>query len=71
MQENNIKNVETEKELNEILRLRREKLSALKESGNDPYVITKFDFNSDSCCYILQQLAGPATTGDFANVCRR
>ena len=48
MQENNIKNVETEKELNEILRLRREKLSALKEAGNDPYVITKFDFNSDS-----------------------
>ena len=48
MQENNIKNVETEKEFNEILRLRREKLSALKEAGNDPYVITKFDFNSDS-----------------------
>ncbi len=37
-----------EQELNEILRLRREKLSALKESGNDPYTITKFDFDSNS-----------------------
>ena len=37
-----------ELELNEILRLRREKLNALKESGNDPYKITKYDFDSDS-----------------------
>ena len=29
--------------LNEILRLRREKLSALQEAGKDPFVITKFD----------------------------
>ena len=37
-----------ELELNEILRLRREKLNALKEAGNDPYKITKYDFDSDS-----------------------
>ena len=37
-----------ELELNEILRLRREKLNALKESGNDPYKVTKYDFDSDS-----------------------
>lgn len=40
--------VGSEQELNEILRLRREKLSALKESGNDPYAVTKYDFDSDS-----------------------
>ncbi len=48
-QNNNNNNTNApEQDLNEILRLRREKLAALKESGNDPYVITKFDFNNDS-----------------------
>ena len=37
-----------EQELNEILRLRREKLTALKEAGNDPYAVTKYDFDSYS-----------------------
>ena len=32
-----------EQNLNEILRLRREKLAALQEAGKDPFVITKFD----------------------------
>ena len=32
-----------ENELNEILRLRREKLNALVEAGEDPFVITKYD----------------------------
>ena len=32
-----------EQNLNEILRLRREKLAALQEVGKDPFVITKFD----------------------------
>lgn len=40
--------VDSEKELNEILRIRREKLFALKEAGNDPYTVTKYDFDSDS-----------------------
>ncbi len=35
-------------DLNEILQIRRDKLAALKESGNDPFVITKFDFDNDS-----------------------
>ena len=48
MADNNVKNVDTQQELNEILRLRREKLSNMKEAGNDPFVITKFDFNNDS-----------------------
>ena len=32
-----------EQNLNEILRLRREKLAALQESGHDPFVLTKYD----------------------------
>ena len=46
MAQNNINNAE--QDLNEIMRLRREKLAALKESGNDPYQVMKYDFNSDS-----------------------
>ena len=46
MAQNNPAN--TEQELNEILRLRREKLAALKEAGSDPYTVTKYDFDSDS-----------------------
>ena len=48
MAENNVKPVQEQQELNEILRVRREKLAAMKEAGNDPYLITKFDFNNDS-----------------------
>ncbi|MBQ2135748.1 MAG: lysine--tRNA ligase, partial [Clostridia bacterium] len=47
MAQNNVNNNEMQ-DLNEILRVRREKLAALKESGNDPFVITKFDFDNDS-----------------------
>ena len=47
MAQNNTNN-SVEQDLNEILRLRREKLANLKESGNDPYTITKFDFDNDS-----------------------
>ena len=44
MAENNVINNEnTEQDLSEILKVRREKLAALKEQGNDPFVITKFD----------------------------
>lgn len=35
-------------DLNEIVKVRHEKLAALKESGNNPFLITKFDFNNDS-----------------------
>ncbi len=35
-------------DLNEVLQVRRDKLAALKESGNDPFVITKFDFDNNS-----------------------
>ena len=48
MSENNVNNNVKEPELNEILRLRREKLATLKEAGNDPYAVTKYDFDNDS-----------------------
>ena len=48
MTDNNVnENVKTEQaaqaELNEVRRMRREKLSALVEAGQDPFVITKYD----------------------------
>ena len=48
MAENNQNAPAKEQDLNEILKVRRDKLAALKESGNDPYLITKFDFDNDS-----------------------
>jgi len=35
------KPVATEQELNDILRVRREKLAKLTEEGNNPYLVTK------------------------------
>ncbi|MBR2489136.1 MAG: lysine--tRNA ligase, partial [Clostridia bacterium] len=48
MADNNVKTMDEQQELNEILRVRREKLAVMKESGNDPFTITKFDFDNDS-----------------------
>ena len=36
--------LDEEKELNSILQIRRDKLSALKEAGNDPFQKVKYDF---------------------------
>lgn len=47
MAQNN-KNNAPEQDMNEILRVRREKLASLKESGNDPFEITKYDFTDNS-----------------------
>lgn len=33
----------SEQELTELLQIRRDKLSALREAGKDPYTITKYD----------------------------
>lgn len=46
MSENN-KNAQTQ-DLNEILQVRRDKLSAMRESGNDPFVKTKYDVDAHS-----------------------
>ena len=47
MAQNNT-NTPVEQDLNEIVKVRHEKLAALKAAGNDPFVITKFDFDNDS-----------------------
>lgn len=39
---------QTEENINEILQIRRDKLSALQQAGKDPFQITKYDFNCDS-----------------------
>ena len=46
--ENNELIVDDDKELNSILQIRRDKLSALKESGNDPFQKVRFDFDTYS-----------------------
>ena len=46
MSENNV--TAPEQSLNEILQVRRDKLAELKENGNDPFEITKYDFDSYS-----------------------
>ena len=49
MEQNNTKkNQPVEQDFNEIVKVRHEKLAALKEAGKDPFVITKFDFDNDS-----------------------
>lgn len=40
--------LQAEQDLNEILRIRREKLSALQQEGNDPFQITKYDVTHHS-----------------------
>ena len=39
----NQKNQQPEQDLNQLLKVRREKLANLQESGKDPFVITKYD----------------------------
>ena len=47
--ENTMQNVEvTEKELNELLQIRRDKLSALQAAGKNPFEIVRFDQNAFS-----------------------
>ena len=41
--EQNQKNQQPEQDLNQLLKVRREKLSNLQEAGKDPFVITKYD----------------------------
>ena len=36
-------NTSQEKELNEVLKVRREKLEMLRQNGKDPFVITQYD----------------------------
>ncbi len=43
---NNNPNLNEEQDLNEILRVRREKLRELQESGQDPFAIVRFDADS-------------------------
>lgn len=43
---NNTPEVQTQEDLNEILKVRREKLNSLKENGKNPFEIVKFDVNT-------------------------
>ncbi|MBO4468279.1 MAG: lysine--tRNA ligase [Clostridia bacterium] len=56
MANENVTNNQTE-DLNELLKVRREKLAALKEAGNDPFVKTKYDV-TDSALDIKSDYEG-------------
>lgn len=42
------KDLQAEENLNEILQIRRDKLTQLQQEGKDPFQITKYDFNCDA-----------------------
>lgn len=46
MSENNENNINTQEEISEILHIRRRKLTALCEAGQNPFVKVKFDFDT-------------------------
>ena len=48
MAEQNKKQQQPEQDLNQLLKVRREKLAELQEAGNDPFVITKYDVSHHS-----------------------
>ena len=48
MAEQNQQNKNEEKDLNQLLKVRREKLKDLQDNGKDPFQITKFDVNAHS-----------------------
>ena len=45
MAEQNQQNKNEEKDLNQLLKVRREKLKDLQDNGKDPFQITKFGCN--------------------------
>ena len=47
-QKNNQKNNQPAQDMNQLLKVRREKLAALQEAGKDPFQITKFDVTNHS-----------------------
>ena len=43
MEENNVNNQEQELDLNQLMKVRREKLEELQKSGKNPFEVTKYD----------------------------
>ena len=63
--QNNNQNVQ-EQDINQLLKVRREKLAALQESGKDPFVITKFD-QTHHAQQIKDSFVDPADPEDEAS----
>ncbi len=64
----NVQNVEktevTEVELSEILKVRRDKLAALREAGNDPFAEVKYDVTASSVSIVNEFVDYPEDTPD-------
>ena len=52
------KKPQTQQDLNQLLKVRREKLAALQEAGKDPFEITKYDqtHHSDEVKNFIQHM---------------
>ena len=55
MAEENIQTNAPEQDLSEILKVRREKLAALRAEGRDPFKETRFDVTKGTACSWLDQ----------------
>ena len=47
-QNNQPQNGKQEQDINQLLKVRREKLAALQEAGKDPFQLTKYDVTAHS-----------------------
>ncbi len=67
MAENNQNNNQAQApvDLNQLLKVRREKLAALQEAGKDPFVITKYDqtHHSDEVKFLYEELEAELLAG--------
>ena len=52
--QNRQKNFSQEPDINQLLKVRREKLAELQEAGKDPFQITKYDVTIHSRTYDVQ-----------------
>ena len=55
MADNKNPQAQPELSLSEQTRIRREKLAELQREGQDPFRITRFDWDATSRCYLFTQ----------------
>ena len=66
--QNNQKQQAPEQDINQLLKVRREKLAALQEAGKDPFVITKYDqtHHASDCKSLYEELEAKLLAGRAA-----
>ena len=66
----NAKNNAPQQDLNELLKIRREKLQTLQENGKDPFVITKYnqEHHSDEVKVLYEKKEAELLAFDTDNI---